>query len=276
MASIVSKIVVGETDIPGSFGRVFDKFLRELDTRHALIEKVLYREETKKTDVVDRYVHSLGVRAYQDFQEILVLMENGLPTGASKILRSLYERVVTCTYLSKNPDAVADFAEYDAVHKQKLLQRLPKEAREKMLPPEVAQLIEQKFEAVKARFTREVCDECGKQGLMGSWTKLDTYSLAKKAGEGLDEIYGQAFLLPTLHLHTTATGILGNIEATPEGFILKTEELKDRGEILLFAHFLLCKIVQLHNRYFELGLDAEVDDAIGAFNVTWAKDIHPV
>jgi hypothetical protein len=220
MQTVVSKIVVGDTDIQESFRRVFDNFLREIEKRQSLIERIFYRtEDFAAMPLLKRYMYVFGVRSYQDFKEILVLMEHGLPTGALKIVRGMYERVVTCIYFSKNANSVEDFAAYDAVHKRKLLMRLPKEVFEGLLPPETSRKVEDEYKAVKARFTKVMC-ECGREGLMPSWSQLDTYSLALKADKQLANLYGAAFLLPTLHIHSTAAGALGDVEVTPEGFVV--------------------------------------------------------
>jgi hypothetical protein len=55
--------------------------------------------------------------------------------------------------------------------------------------------------------------------------------------------------------------------------MVNTETLEDRGGILATAHLLLCKMMQLHNEHFGLGLEKEVDEAIDAFNETW-KEAH--
>jgi hypothetical protein len=85
---------------------------------------------------------------------------------ASGVERTSEERLSTAAPALR----VEAFARYDAIHKRKLLTRLPNDVLDKLLPPGTAQKIENEFQAVKARFTKEVC-ACGRKGLIASWTE---------------------------------------------------------------------------------------------------------
>src|SRR5712671_5104755 len=58
----------------------------------------------------DRVVFYLGRIAADDFNELLLLASNGWGFGALKILRGMYERVVTGAFISKNPSEARVFA----------------------------------------------------------------------------------------------------------------------------------------------------------------------
>ena len=59
--------------------------------------------------------------AYTEFEEILVLALNGYGSGATKLLRALYERTETTQYLMSHPNKIQQFINYTDVHWQKLL-----------------------------------------------------------------------------------------------------------------------------------------------------------
>jgi hypothetical protein len=263
----ISRLIVGDSQIRESFAIVFKPFLEEFEKRQPLIEQVLHRE-LKRTSLLDRYLYIFGVRAYQDFKEVLTLMSHGLPTGALKIVRSLYERVTTMFYLSRHPEEIEAFVNYGAVHQRRLLNHSEPGFAKKYLPDEWVEQIEKNFDEVKKDFTYQACS-CGREGLMTSWTKLDARSLALKSDPQLAQIYAPAFFVPTLHLHPTSTGLTVDLEETDNGWILNAERLDDRGSILASAQLLLYKSIELQNKYFELGYDAAVQEAIASFNELW-------
>jgi hypothetical protein len=47
---------------------------------------------------------------------IVLLATHGYGIGAMKLLRPLYERVVSALYLMDHPDEVRDFADYADIH----------------------------------------------------------------------------------------------------------------------------------------------------------------
>src|SRR5690349_2940636 len=50
----------------------------------------------------DQVIFGLCFLCFEDFREIYTLAGNGLGFGAAKILRGMFERVVTAAYLQKN------------------------------------------------------------------------------------------------------------------------------------------------------------------------------
>lgn len=69
-------------------------------------------------------INSLARAAFEDFGELLILAGNGLGFGATKTLRSLYERTVTAAYIGTKPSEAEIFVEQDAIDMHKLRQRL--------------------------------------------------------------------------------------------------------------------------------------------------------
>ena len=79
--------------------RVFlDRFIH---LRGAL--RTAFLREVISAEPVDRLVFGLGRQATDDFLEILLLRGNGEAHGARKLLRSLFERVVTAKHLHDHP-----------------------------------------------------------------------------------------------------------------------------------------------------------------------------
>jgi len=61
----------------------------------------------------------LGHTCRQEFLEIVFLAINGYGAGATKILRSLYERAVTIEYLVQNPHKVDRFLQFAAIQENR-------------------------------------------------------------------------------------------------------------------------------------------------------------
>src|SRR5262245_29763237 len=70
--------------------------------------------------LVQRVVFYLGWICIDDFGEITVLAGNGRGIGALKILRGMYERVVTAFYLAKVPAEARNFILDEAFQNGKL------------------------------------------------------------------------------------------------------------------------------------------------------------
>src|SRR5687767_2025599 len=51
----------------------------------------------------DRLIFSFGVLIWEDFEEILILGMNGYGFGCQKILRGMFERIATASYLHRHP-----------------------------------------------------------------------------------------------------------------------------------------------------------------------------
>jgi hypothetical protein len=69
----------------------------------------------------ERLVFMLGRHVPEDFNEIFLLAANSYGIGALKLLRPMYERVVTMMYLIRNPEKAQNFFDWVLVEKQKTL-----------------------------------------------------------------------------------------------------------------------------------------------------------
>jgi hypothetical protein len=112
-----------------------------------------------------------------------------------------------------NPDQADAFLEYDKVNKNKAYMHAKKLGDPgPRLTPETIKRIEEEFEALKPMFLNGT-------RVRGSWTVLDTASLAQKAGPGYEVLYLDAFYKPTLEIHTTAASVFGRLELNEKGMM---------------------------------------------------------
>src|SRR5258708_3052993 len=110
-------IGIGDADAQARFIKTHEKFLEEYPTIRALLAKVFLRPlakseramlptsptEIEDHNMADGVVFFLGRAVADDFGELLVLAGNGRGIGSYKILRGMYERIVTAAFISKNP-----------------------------------------------------------------------------------------------------------------------------------------------------------------------------
>jgi Family of unknown function (DUF5677) len=239
--------------------------LRNFEERHptfrdgvtrlqSTLEVAFLRTFTPRPDApsaVQSVVFFLGHQAADDFFDILLLAVYGHGVGAMKLLRPLYERVVTALYLIKHPDEVEDFNHYADVDAW----RLVKHARQAgvnlntfMTETEIAG-IRKAYDNVKPRFTKP-----GQKRERGSWAQKDLAARANAVGLG--KFYGGAAFWPTLLLHTTRTALESRLDASTGGLAFKHGPQRDRADrAIRWAHALIVQLLHASDQFFEWNLD---------------------
>src|ERR1700733_6142269 len=196
---------IGNETEQKEFIRASPARMSAIENLYASAKQVFLRTLTSNVPA-DRVGFYLGRICVEEFSEILLLAGNGHGIGALKILRGMYERAVTAAYILANPDQADAFLEYDKVNKHKAYMHAKKLCDHgPRLAPETIKRIQEEFEAVKPMFLNGT-------RVRGSWTTLDTASLAQKAGPGYEVLYLDAFYKPTLEIHTTAASVFGRLE----------------------------------------------------------------
>jgi Family of unknown function (DUF5677) len=250
------------------FVKEYHVVAQKLGPLHETITKVFIRQWISQTNA-DSTIFFLGRLCAEDFSEILLMCGNGYGFGAMRLLRSMYERAVTMAYLVKNPSEVDDFLDYFLVTQRKVLNRLINlqgEAEvEKMLGRKMMEEVENDFQKVKSRFIN------GKK-LQMSWTNKKMEDLVKVAGKEYMEMYLECYTLPLLQAHPSASSILNRLEDN-SGTISFDLESNSRTKILplIMAHNLVVRDIDLQNKYFKLGLDAEIEERAKDFLECWKK-----
>src|ERR1700683_2723294 len=166
----------------------------------ATSEKILNRHVPLKS-VADVVIFLLGRAAFEDYCELWVLAGNGYGIGAFKILRGLYEKVVTLGYLVKHQSEIQRFVDYEIVQRRRLMNRVRQDPHLRSRFPEAEyKKIEEAYQLVKDQFL-----DASDRSL--SWTLLDTFSMAMQAGYDLDSISLSAYVLPNLKVHATLSDL---------------------------------------------------------------------
>lgn len=112
-------------------GKMFIRSLVSARAQHQVeeIAEDLQLSEAQEITVQDRrmadvVVFYLGRAVADDLGEVLILAGNGRGIGAYKILRGMYERVVTAAFIAKNPSEARIFLSHSFVEREKLWNRL--------------------------------------------------------------------------------------------------------------------------------------------------------
>lgn len=112
---------------------------------------------------------------------------------------------------------------------------------------------------------------------MFSWSKHHTGVLARKAGHNLDKLYYHLYYQPTLLSHSTFTSVDARVVFKENGsFSFESDGQRNHvRQALLSGHNLLLSVVDLQNKHFDLGLDAEIEQGVRDYLECWAPDELP-
>ena len=232
---------------------------------------VMAIEDKYRTDII---VYTLGRMATDDFGELTVLAGNGWGIGALKILRGMYERIVTSAYIAKTPEASRAFGDSFWTHKLKLWNRLSASdpAIVERATPEVVETIKSEGKKAQERKNVSVCKYCGQTKFIDPWTPLDLASMAKIAGKSLENLYGYCYLDPTSHMHATGAGMSARIVHTDTVWLYKLDTTTEAHVALTLGHNLILHNLGIQDEYFKLSLDDLIHKRLEAFGPVWEKE----
>jgi Family of unknown function (DUF5677) len=285
---------VGDGEMQKRFIEAHGPFIREFRNIEALKNRIieLIIERYNKTvepgseplshdtpeygaRLADMVLYSLLKAAFEDFGELLILAGNGLGFGATKILRSLYERAVMSAFIGNAPAEAVMFVEQDAIDLHKLRERLFSIAPQLKddFTPEQIQALDDRYEHSKARAKAELCTKCGQPKSDDAWARvaLDKRAEAVDKATGTDfvALYSFCYLVPTYHAHAKASGLQMRLEKTDTGWSDKNSSEREADGAVMRGHCLLLKMFKQQNAYFNLGLDGEVRARWDAFDAIW-------
>src|ERR1017187_3619258 len=218
---------------------------------------------------------SLGDSCRQDYMEILFLAVHGYGTGASKLLRGLYERAVALAYMLKDRDQVARFCNFAALQEYKAMKDALKVTTEEKwiaamgehyTPAEVTA----RFEAVKEDFQQTDCKKCGTKRPSISWG-IDVASMVLKVGEPYTTYYLGAYTNANLLIHATAASAL---RVSEKDQARRLADQRAEADFALFcASMLLVEVLRHQNTLMALSLDDEIQDCENAIARVWKDAI---
>jgi hypothetical protein len=260
---VIEKVFLDRTIHPPS-REEWDKVAHLADDDPA----VLALDDKYKADVI---VYTLGRIAVDDFSELVILAGNGWGIGALKILRGMYERIVTSAYIAKKPEASRAFGDSFWTHRLKIWNRLraidPK--IENRASSEVVETVRTEGKKAQERKNATVCKYCGQIKSVDAWTPLDLASMAKIAGKNLEDLYTYCYLDPTSHMHATGAGLTARMIHAEGSWLYKTDTTEEAQMALHLGHNLILQNIGVQDEYFGLGLMDTIRPRIDAFCKVW-------
>ena len=227
------------------------------------------------SEPVDKILFHLVRLCVEDFSEILLLCGNGYGIGAEKLLRGMYERAVTATYLHHHPEEADNFLAYHKIADHRLMNAVIATPSDPF-SPEQKRKIEDDFRQVKPRFMIPDCKKCGTQRLNHTWTALDFVTMAKNSG-GLGKLLVPAYYMGMREGHSTVGAIFSRLDAdaagTDEGLVFDGGSQPERADTaLLTAHKIVLIVLELHKDHFQLkALEEPLQTCISDLLAIWDK-----
>jgi hypothetical protein len=199
---------------------IFEKYPGLMEGLNGLIEiSDKYREPVHLPTLAHKIVFALANVCLEECWEILLLVSNDYLNGATKMLRGLYERALTLTYISQNPDKAQRFLDYGSIQEHRIIApalKLTTEAGldERINPSSVA-AIRENFREHKPKFLVTDCRKCKTTKIAHSWD-LDVSSMAEEVGNGFPQLLLIAYTVPTLQAHATIGSALSRMKSEGE------------------------------------------------------------
>ena len=189
-----------------------------------------------------------------------------------KLLRGMYERVVTARYLHEHPEEARDFIDFYWVNAYKLAQAIESVFGKSLLPADKLAAVKSKRDEVVSRFKVTDCEKCRTQRVNHTWSKLDFVSMARAAGVGSRIV--DAYYLPLEQAHSTFAGIGKSLKEEEDGTITfdygRQRQLADGA--LITSHNLMLNVLHLQKEHFGLSaLEEPLQQCCDDFNEIWAE-----
>lgn len=201
----------------------------------------------------DKAILFLGRLCVEDFMELLCLAANGYGIGAMKLLRGLYERAVTASYLALYPEEAQSYLDFRFVSRHKTLQSYVEGGTRDAGWLEKASEARVKFDEIKDQFEVDNCKKCGTKRINHTWSKNDFVAMAKKTGE-LGKLLAQAYYEPLNHSHSTAEAIMRRLKISESGQLgfEPGPQRSDADRALRIAHAVMVALLEVQARHFRM------------------------
>jgi hypothetical protein len=249
---------IGDFDSQKKFREDHGDFIQGFPTLTNTIE-VAFNRAPENINLADALIYDLSKEAVNRFSEIGLLCANGVGNGASIILRSMFEYLVTARYLHIHPEKAEDFVNYLFVQMRTVREQTQKIYGKDFATAEYREFIEENFERVRERFTYLMRN--GRLKTKSRWVDIGIVDMAIEAG--LSQFIIAAYYFPIEKTHPSAL------------FILNRQDQKEDtvSQTLMISHSMIIDVIILQQEHF--GID-ELKPLIGQcfldFSKVWKSD----
>lgn len=200
-----------------------------------LMGRLLVYTHLKEDDHLGNLILGFMVSSRMDADDLMTLSHRDSHHGAQYPLRVLFERTVTLKYLSRNPDQVQKFLNYDAVDWFQILNGINSLTGMTVSEPAWSN-INTRATAARKENKQEKCSVCHYQKPT-SWTTLNTKDMAEKVGLG--HLYLNCYLFPSKLMHPTLWGTHERVKHNNPMY-----------NTMKCLHHLLIETILIHRRHF--------------------------
>lgn len=227
-------------------------FLERFENLTKAFDKAFIRD-FQSQEPIDRFVMMFGRMCIEEFFEILLLCGNGYGIAASRLLRALWEKVVTLEYIDAHPEELDAFFDYHHISQHKLLKSVQDVIGMDALPAEIIAENDADYERVKQRFMVTACKTCGTKRVNHSWNKLDIVAMAKKT-RILGKIVNEAYYLPLAHTHSSMSSLIQRLEERETGAIgfNPDSQQKTADSTLRTSHLIVVELLLIQTRRYKI------------------------
>ncbi|ODS55803.1 MAG: hypothetical protein ABS36_09455 [Acidobacteria bacterium SCN 69-37] len=243
-------LTVGNPDQWRAFGERNRAFFERLDNLTGTFRLVFTRDWASDKPI-DHVVFSAGFLAIDDFLELLLVCGNAEAAAAQKLLRPMFERLVTLKYLAAHPEELDLYLDYHWIAKRKFNTAVENAFGPDLVSPETKQDVNENVARVKANYTIQACDKCSATKLNFTWSPKDMITMAREVG--MDNYIVPAYYIPMQFTHPTVAGMLSRLQLTAEGFSFTSRFDPDMSDRILSAgHALALEAIKVQVDHFQL------------------------
>lgn len=246
------RLIFGYPDQQQEFQNRNREFMERFPNLREALDTAFSRKATV-TSAVDKAILFLGRLCIEDFMEILCLAANGYGLGAMKLVRGLYERAVTASYLSNHPGEAPAFLDWRFVSRYKTVQAYVQGGTPSEAWVLKADEMRSAYDRIKGQYEVDDCKKCGTKRINHSWSRLDFVAMAKKTGD-LGMLLGQAYYVPLNHAHSTAEALMTRLKVSEDGEIGfdPGPQPRDADVALQLSHAIMISLLEVQQIHFGL------------------------
>jgi hypothetical protein len=144
-------------------------FVERSERLEQTLKGLFLRPLTRPNDPMDRYAYYTARFAADDFFEIMTMCGNSESAGAQKLLRSMFERVVTLMYLMDHPNELQAFLDFHWVTRRRFLNQIEDTFQAGLVDPDELRMVNAEYQRVRGTFHKRVCEVCGALNHNHTW-----------------------------------------------------------------------------------------------------------
>jgi hypothetical protein len=262
---------VGSRQKEAAFIKRHEVFFDRLESLLAAEDAAFNRTITSRGSS-DPIIFYLGIRIADDFTAIMTLATYGFGLSAMALLRGMYERVVTATYLVEHPAEADMFAEFDFVQRYKSAQHVKQTIG--VSPENEAGMNEllQEYQRVKANYEMPDCKKCETTRPMVGWNRLDTVAMAYQF-EATRALVVPAYYVPLGQSHATLKSISAYLKEVNGEFTFNRDQTEQADSMFRLAHLLMMQSLHLQVKHFsESNTETAVTKAMNDYLKIWPSN----